>query len=107
MNFNEYRKDIELQCKAKNACVEEYDKLISVKTEEEFWEILNENGSWCGSKLIKIPDELLNLITYDFWKYLYCRYVKDREELWSTITDDTYKYLYCKDVKDRIELRVK
>ena len=105
-NFEEYRKDIETQFKEARLTLNkrEYTNLVSAKTEDEFWKVLNRNSYWCGLNRIKIPNELLYKIKDDSWKYDYCKYVTDRRELWSTITDDFWKFVYCLNVKDRKEL---
>ena len=65
-----------------------------------------EISQWAYEQCLKNDTkQMRRLITYSFWAYCYCRYVKDREEVWRKITESEWAYLYCKHVKDRPEVR--
>ena len=56
-DFVTFKKEIVSRCKAKGACMGEFQKLLAAENEYDLWLVLFSNYTWCDSRSIFTKEE--------------------------------------------------
>ena len=63
-DFVTFKEEIVSRCKAKGACMGEFQKLLAAENEYDLWLVLFSNYTWCDSRSIFTKDERIKKFVF-------------------------------------------